>query len=353
MFSVKQHTPRSLAWWHQQHLTDKLDMDPPYQRRADIWTRWKRAHLIDSIINDYDIPKFYVGDFVRSRSAINEKNRPYAVIDGKQRFAAIFSFLDNELPLNPSSKLEADGSIKIGGLLFNDLKLHYPALATKVSQFEPVVMSVITDDREKIPQLFVRLNSGESVNRAEKRNAMPGIVPRMIADLTVHPFFQERIRFNIKRMQDANLVAKLLLIEYSGGFVDTKAKNLDDFVELGIEPSREIKDHLLRVEEKLQDVLEKLAAVFEDRDPLLSAQGGIPIYYWAIRNHPGTRRKFREFVSLFTQEVKENLPLLRKNPSKADPELSSYYTMARTTNDQASLEGRYKIFTKRLLAHSR
>lgn len=38
---------------------DAIEKDPNYQRRGDIWTVEKRQLLIDSILNDYDLPKLY------------------------------------------------------------------------------------------------------------------------------------------------------------------------------------------------------------------------------------------------------------------------------------------------------
>jgi hypothetical protein len=104
-------------------------------------------------------------------------------------------------------------------------------------------MSVATDNDELINQMFIRLNSGEPANSAERRNAMPGPIPGIIRDLTLHPFFQRKIRFNVKRMQEFNLVAKLLMIEYNGRFVDTKARNLDQFVEQGWRAMQAAKGH--------------------------------------------------------------------------------------------------------------
>jgi Protein of unknown function DUF262 len=348
MFSVKQHASRALTWWYEQYREEKLDMDPPYQRRSDIWSVWKRAHLIDSILNDFDVPKFYVADFGRIRSSINQKKRPYAIIDGKQRFAAIFEFLSDSLKLNGSSVLDADARIKIGGLSYTELKLRHPILASKIEDFTPVVMSVLTDDQDKIPQLFIRLNSGEAVNRAERRNAMPGSVPRMIADLTVHPFFQRKIRFNKKRMQDFNLAAKFLLLEYKEALVDTKAPDLDRFVEAGIDPTPAEKRLLSITEERAQNALERLSLAFHDNDPLLATQSNIPIYYWAARNKAAAPDRLRRFIEAFTAQLKDNLEVSRDAPEEADAELAAFYTMSRTTNDQASLDGRYKIFTKRL-----
>ena len=351
MFYVRQHDPRPLTWWYEQYRAEKIDMEPSYQRRADIWSRWKRAHLIDSILNDYDVPKFYIADFARIRSRINEKNRPFAVIDGKQRFLAVFEFLNNQLALNNSATFEKKTDIEIGGLFYAELKFKHPKIAAKVEDFTPVVMSVVSDSDEKISEMFVRLNSGESVNRAERRNAMPGMVPRMIADLTMHPFFIRQIRLNTKRMQDFNLAAKLLLLEYNGEFTDTKAPDLDAFVNVGIEPSRNTKARLLEVEEAVQSVLERLASIFRDKDPLLSSQGGIPIYYWTLRNKPNVAARLRPFLETFTAELRENLTLSRVRPDEADAELMTYYTMGRTTNDRESLKGRYAIFVRRLRSY--
>jgi uncharacterized protein with ParB-like and HNH nuclease domain len=61
-------------------------MDPPYQRRGRLWSLTDKAYLIDSILNGYDIPKFYVADFTWGKSALNRRKLPYAIIDGKQRF---------------------------------------------------------------------------------------------------------------------------------------------------------------------------------------------------------------------------------------------------------------------------
>jgi len=142
-----------------------------------------------------------------------------------------------------------------------------------------------------------------------------------------------------------------LFIEYSEGFVDTKARDLDRFAEYGVKPSSDLRAKLIRTEEASLEVLERLALAFNDSDPLLSSQGNIPIYYWVLRKQPGTRKRLRSFLEQFTVEVRENLRLSRLDPNDADPELTAFYTMSRTTNDQASLLGRYKILSSRLRAY--
>ena len=117
-FKVSLMDPKPLSWWPNRR--SKIDMDPPYQRRGRLWSATDKAYLIDSILNGYDVPKFYVGDFTWGDSKLNRKRLPYAIIDGKQRFEAIFDFFDGRITLNEdfvfspiqASSLEASG-IKI------------------------------------------------------------------------------------------------------------------------------------------------------------------------------------------------------------------------------------------------
>ena len=101
MFEVFAFEARTLSWWFDQQ--DNIDLEPPYQRRAHLWSLSDKQFLIDSILNGYDIPKLYIADF--GFGAVQLRTRPqrqYAVIDGKQRLGAIFEFFQGKLPLAPN-----------------------------------------------------------------------------------------------------------------------------------------------------------------------------------------------------------------------------------------------------------
>lgn len=350
MLKVTPHIPKPLKWWHEQYLRDRLDMAPSYQRKSYIWSGWKQAHLIDSILNDFDIPKFYVANFLEMPSPkLNERKRPYALIDGKQRFQAVFDFFDDRLELNESIVVSDQPSLKLGGFTYSRLKARAPELAEKVELFIPAVMNVVADSDDVIEELFVRLNAGEATTGAERRNAMPGPVPVVVRELVSHPFFQKKVRFNTKRMQDSNLAAKLLLIEYRGGFVDTKARNLDEFVKAAMRQAQDshsgMPKDLAGARDRVYRTLERMTPVFQDRDRLLSAQGQIPVYYWLARENRNSVKYMRDFLEFFTEAVGSNLRASRDG-SRTRSELTNYYTMSRTTNDEASLTGRYKILSQ-------
>lgn len=359
MLKIQPLQPTTLQWWYEQHLDLRIDMSPSYQRRGEIWSKWKRAHLIDSILNDFDIPKFYISNFLRAHSPLNENKKGYAIIDGKQRLGAIFDFFEDKFPLNPSFKFDDEPSLELGGLFYSDLRLRYPAVSRRVDNFSPTIMDVVTDDTEKITELFIRLNMGEAANSAERRNAMQGPVPALVRELAVHPFFMRKIKFSTARMQEFNLIVKIFMFEHLGEFSDTKAKNLDKFAEEADNWSREHATEenpmgpYRETSNKIYEVLERLNKEFMDKDPLLTKQGEIPIYYWAARNFPDKTNELRDFVLEFSESVMDNMRGQRDEQRQGNQELTTYYTLSRTTNDLHSYVGRYRIFEKRFLEYLR
>ena len=71
MFKIRPHPTRTLSWWNSQRKN--IDMKPSYQRKGNIWSPEAKAYLVDSILNDYDIPKLYLADFTFGNSTLNEK----------------------------------------------------------------------------------------------------------------------------------------------------------------------------------------------------------------------------------------------------------------------------------------
>lgn len=373
MFQVIAMPARTLAWWLDQE--NDIDFEPVYQRKSRIWSPKEKQFLIDSIINGFDIPKVYLADFTFTNTVLNRANKKYAIIDGKQRFETIFDFFRGDLHLADAFELFDDPTQKLGGLSFKDLSQNYPKIARKFENYNLTVMSVITDDESKINELFVRLNTSRPLTGAELRNAALGTVPEIIRELVDHDFFTTKIRFSTQRSQDKNLAAKLLLIEHRGQMVDTKKSHLDRLVDESRQnasavtllgeaddgddeneqfeeesASQEIGETLEVTEstdigrsaERVKNVLSRMTGVFSNRDPLLTSQAPIIPYYWLIRGLTNDRLQFvRPFLVGFDQKLKDNRALT--DPPQRDPVLDSYYTMGRTSNDAASMRGRYRI----------
>lgn len=332
MFVVRPFQATTLAYWHAER--DQLDLSPPYQRSSGVWSGVDKAFLIDSIINGYDIPKFYIADFSYVSSELNLKGRPYAVIDGRQRFEAIFDFFDNRIRLNSDMIYLGEERIKLSGMLFKEIKEKFPKIAQRIENFNINVMSVLTDQEEKINDLFVRLNKSKPLTGAEVRSAMVGDVTKLIRNIASSDFFKKYVSFNTERKQDENVSAKILLIEHRSTFVDTKKVNLDRFAAEASLTESEF-DHSA---ERVMNVLDVMCKNFTPGDKLLKSSGVIPIYYWLAKNHPeaNLRGKIISF---------ENY----RNEFSNTPPIVAYNSASRSTNDLMSYKVRYAVLEAFLL----
>lgn len=351
---------------------DELDLEPIYQRKGHIWSSRQKQDLIDTILNGFDIPKLYFADFTLLDSPLNTKRRKYAVIDGKQRLTSIFGFFEGDFNLAKTFVYFEEPSLSLGGLSYTDLESTYPKIARRFSNHSLAIMSVVTDDEARISELFLRLNASKPLTGAEIRNAMLGEVPELIRRLVEHDFWS-KTRFNKQRGQDKNTAAKLLLLEHTGSFVDTKKSQLDKLVdearahgddrtidETASDLASEdiiIEDVVDKAEEtessdigrsadRVEIVLDRLTPLFNLSDPILTQQAQIPVIYWLARELPNSLGRLREFLVRFDEMRKANRDLEVEDPQR-DPVLVDYELLTRTSNDQSSIGGRYRILRQR------
>ena len=344
MFKVTQFEPKTLRWWYSQRA--KIDMTPPYQRQGRLWSVTDKAYLVDSILNEYDVPKIYMADFTFGYASLNEKGLPYAIIDGKQRLEAIFDFFSGTLVLNKEFVFQENLDIKLAGLGYADLTKNYPDVAAIFDNYNLSVMRVITDEKEKISELFQRLNRSKPLTGAEIRNAMSGPVPDISRALCKHELFKSCVRFTTKRGQDKNAATKLLFFEYSDRMVETKKQNLDKFTK----DSKSQNEKTELASRRVIDTLDRMSTIFLPRDPLLRSAGVFPVFYWFVRQNDLKQDQYvREFLNDFERKRKEN----RETANEASPtelldsELMTFDRLNRSTDDERSHVERHRILAKR------
>lgn len=341
MFQIMPHPTATLAWWYSQRAN--VDMTPPYQRKGHLWSDRDKGYLIDSILNNYDIPKIYLADFAFVQSHLNTRGLRYAVIDGKQRLEAIFDFFSGALTLCDDFVLLEDPKRRLAGMGYRELRTTHDDIADRFENFNLTVMSVITDDDARINDLFVRLNTSKPLTGAEIRNAMEGEVPELIRHLAENRFFKSKIKFSTKRGAGLETAAKLLLLEFAGKLTDTKKKHLDNMVAVGVNAqSSDLTGATSRVEKNL----ERMSAVFNDRDVLLATQGPVTLYYWFIRALPDcSPGVLREFLAEFETRRKERRDQMRAGNKDPYPALALFEEMHRSTNDAMSLRKRFELLS--------
>jgi len=340
-FKVQLLEPKPLTWWKSRR--QKIDMDPPYQRRGRLWSDADKAYLIDSIINGYDVPKLYMADYTWSDSPLNSVRLPYAIIDGKQRFEAIFDFFDGTVTLNDDFIYLPDPTQKLGGLGYKDLVQNHNEIAEIFETYPLTIVGVYANTDAPINELFVRLNRSKSLTGAEVRNAMVGKAPEVIREITKHDFFDTNIAFSVKRGADLNAAAKLLIFEFNESPVETKKKTLDDFAKDAAENGKSILELSMR---RIFQVLDDMSQIFLPKDKLLANGGILPVYYWFIRNRPESDYHIiREFLVTFEESRSQNRD--HGNGQGLDRRLVEYDNLNRSTNDLQSHRGRLSILEER------
>jgi len=339
---VTQET-KTLSWWKTRKI--QIDMDPPYQRRGRLWSSTDKAYLIDSILNGFDVPKLYIADFTYTNSKLNKKRLPYAIIDGKQRFEAIFDFFDGRLTLNDDFVYLENPNLKLGGLGYRDLTQNHAEISEIFDNYNLAVMSVITNSEKYINELFIRLNRSKPLTGAEIRNAMSGPAPEVIRKMAKHEFLVETVAFPVQRGQDLNAAAKLLLFEFASDPQETKKGSLDTFVRAASKNRERLELAARRAFSSLDDLTE----IFLPKDKLLASAGVLPVYYWFIRSlNDKQHNNVRDFLVRFEEARRANRKKAESGSTAGiDRQLLEYDNFNRSTNDLASHVGRVAILQKK------
>lgn len=331
--------------------SDEIMVDPDYQRMGGVWTKEKKQLLIDSILNNYDIPKIYFHVF--SREEKNKLGFSYAIIDGRQRLEAIWKFIEGEFTLSDDFIYQDDPSIKLSNLSYEDLAQHHPKIKIKFDSFVLPVIGVQTDELELIEDMFSRLNEAVPLNAAEKRNAIGGKMVQAIREVSIHAFFTNKVKFNNNRYKHREVAARFLLIESSlhtvSKLIDTKKEYLDAL-------ARNYKENRDNEVDELQkqtiEILDNLNNIFTQQDELLRAQGNMVIYYLIMKlamkeNETAkiTRRKLLDFQ----QKVKDNRIIAETNYEDAKYELLEYDRLTQQgTNDASNIKERVRVLAEEL-----
>ena len=201
---------------------------PEYQREPSIWHRSAKQRLIDSIIREFDIASVYFYD---------NGDDTWDCVDGRQRIAAIMSFLDE----NDHDTVDAGFPYKVMNEIFDDEQahpfarfsgwaysdIHSASLGNDATAVEFVralmgyqltVVELADSARpEEFNLQFTRLNLGAIINSGEKLHAMVG----ELRDICFHELAQNPFLASIdiptrrfaREQLAAQIVAQVIAIE--------------------------------------------------------------------------------------------------------------------------------------------
>jgi len=317
-------------------------LEPPYQRESEIWTLYKKQLLIDSLINGYDIPKLYFHEYDKAQLH-NGLLRKYAIVDGKQRLAAIWDFLDGKFGLHPGFEYQRDSKLKLGGLTYQQISSAYPTVQARFTGRRLSVVTIRTDDTDLIEDMFSRLNEAVPLNAAEKRNAFGGPVPIAIRKLVKEKYFTEILPISSKRYRHHDLACKFLLLQSEPNIVDTKKGRLDTFVQEYRD--KKWNNKCTKVSSIVRNTMSEMSSFFRKDDPLLSSPLMCVVYYTLFKEGvlgvPQTGRN-RKALANFEADLQSNRQLAADESDETDFTLLEYDQIARSPNDAATIEFRVK-----------
>jgi hypothetical protein len=348
MPTIRTYPMTSSAILRLNFLKDRIQKNPVYQRNGDVWTLEKKQLLMDSILNDYDIPKLYFHALSNANSTARDREFDYAIVDGRQRLEAIWGFMNDEWSLANDFEYLANPSVQAGELRYSDLAMRYPELKVFFDTFNLPITIVETDDLDLIEDMFSRLNEAVPLNSAEKRNSIGGQMASCIRDVSNLTFFTNCVRLGNRRFQHREIAARLLFIEYAftkyGRIQDTKKPYLDMMVKNFRDGESIDLESLLAT---TTAVLHQLSNLFLQKDELLTYQAGIPIYYLCVQSaidSKQTKLVSRERIVDFYTELASNRVNAAENLASANYRLLEYGRMTQQgTNDSTSIRERAAI----------
>jgi len=313
----------------------KIDPRPSYQRGL-VWSKSKKQLLMDSILRRYDIPKLYL-------RAVDKPPYKYEVVDGQQRLRAIWEFCEDNFALSTECDL-VHGHI-VAGKRFSELPNDL------VDEFQTYELSfVILEDttEDEVEEMFTRLNNGETLTAAEKRNAMPGDMKDFVRELAFHPLFG-KVPFKNTRYAFDQVCAQMTCLELAGAPTDTKAKDLKKMYEDYVRFQKNGP-----VARKIKRVLNFLDTAFIEKTPELRRQNVVSLFLlvselmekYAIGGKEATLRDW------FIQFEKERREEQEKPEDEREPDWIRYQeTVIQAVDSKASIEFRHKMLMTSFLLY--
>ncbi len=292
----------------------RIDLDADYQREK-IWSREDQEKLIDSIVQNIDIPKIYL-----ARTS-GKENFDFECIDGKQRMATLLSFF------KPDSADANPLTVRIAGekYTYKRLQKEIPQLARKIDEFElTLVIYPKIDDEEFLREIFRRLQLGVRLNSGELLKTYTGRIRDFVyKEMGNDAPFLKNTSLSEKRFSRQFTLAQICINSFSrsetGEFVRARYDDLGDFFKEKYNLSRN-DENLVRIRGVLKVMDRKFgetASKISSRAVAVSAYLFVEGLY--VKKKTGLIQKFVKFFDKLLDDIGENLRLLANYESPTNP----------------------------------
>lgn len=163
---------KSIQALYRDYLEGNLIVNRGYQRKL-VWSSEEKRYLIDSVLRGYPVPLILLAERVQTYG-----KGKYEIIDGIQRFNAIFTFIENSYDFNGkyfdinefarAKQAAEDGKfVPVTGQLFLS-----PEECANILDYQLAITVYPTADEHSITDVFGRINSGgRRLSPQEQRQA--------------------------------------------------------------------------------------------------------------------------------------------------------------------------------------
>lgn len=209
---------QDIAWFLDQNRMERLDLDPPYQRKS-VWTPKDRKFFLDTIFRNYPCPPIFL-----YREIKDDGTAIYHVVDGKQRLETILRFTSDEITL-----ADDFGDITYDGKKFSQLN------SMQKKDFWNYLFSVEfinIKEGQTINEIFDRVNrNARNLKPQELRHArFSGWFINYIETESEDDFW-DKIKISTKarekRMLDMQFISEVILISLDNEIVGFDQNFLD------------------------------------------------------------------------------------------------------------------------------
>lgn len=308
--------------WTIQDLYDSRSkiLDQPKYQRGKVWSPIKKQMLIDSILRGIDIPKIYL-------RKLSHGLHTYEVADGQQRISAIIEFLDGKFKLSSKEinglNLKLIGTNEVGGKAIDEID---PELKTIFLNYKLTIAEIHNASNEGIRTLFARLQMGDTLNPAEKRNAIISNLGLEIDNIVLNHDFFTKSKISPNRFKRQDYLTHVFAVLHYNNKHDLKAPLFNRmYLELAKSDLRVMVAEIVKTLDLLREI--------DKNSPkrIINKWSFVDLFRLLHQTKDSSKidlknfgRTFQSFENTRIQTKDPETLLLKKGTNKSDLELYNY-----------------------------
>ena len=221
---------------------DEIDLNPDFQRHANLWNQTSMSRLIESILLKLPLPIFYFD--------VSNPDK-WIVVDGLQRLSTIKKFVvDKKLKLKNLEFLT-----DLNGKSYNELERTYKRV---IDETQIITYQIEAQTPKEVRySIFNRINTGGlSLNAQEIRQALnqQGEGIKFLDECSQNIIFKKIVNAPSKRMLDRELILRFVAFKLTeNAYKNFPYNNMGEFLDKAMEKLDAIKDNT-----KLQELQNEL-----------------------------------------------------------------------------------------------